>query len=30
MHSGANIKRKTLRSIVEDLGLTIDEFTELV
>jgi hypothetical protein len=30
MHSGMAIKRKTLRGIVEDLKLTIEEFAELL
>lgn len=30
MHSGVAIKRKTLRSIIEDLRVTIDEFTKLI
>jgi len=30
MHSGVEIKRKTLRSIVADLKVTIEEFTKLV
>ncbi len=30
MHRGIDIKRKTLRSIVEDLGVTIEEFTRLI
>ena len=29
-HSGVAIKRKTLRSIIEDLRVTIDEFTKLI
>ena len=30
MHSGATIKRKTLRGIVEDLGITMERFIELL
>ncbi|MFZ0963614.1 MAG: type II toxin-antitoxin system HicA family toxin [Terriglobia bacterium] len=30
MHSGVAIKRKTLRSIVEDLRVTVEEFTRLI
>jgi predicted RNA binding protein YcfA (HicA-like mRNA interferase family) len=30
MHSGVAIKRKTLRSIVEDLRVTVEEFTKLI
>jgi len=29
-HSGVAIKRKTLRSIVEDLRVTIEEITNLI
>jgi predicted RNA binding protein YcfA (HicA-like mRNA interferase family) len=30
MHAGAAIKRKTLRGIIQDLKLTVDEFTALL
>ena len=28
-HAGKIIKRKTLKSIIEDLGITVEEFNEL-
>ncbi len=30
MHSGQALKRKTLRGIIEDLRVTVDEFTNLL
>ena len=30
MHAGAAIKRKTLRAIIQDLKLTVDEFTAML
>ncbi len=30
IHSGKTIKRKTLLSIIKDLGITIDEFRDLM
>jgi len=30
MHSGAAIKRKTLRSIIDDLKLNVEEFSSLL
>ena len=30
MHAGADLKRKTLRAIIEDMGITTEEFTRLV
>ena len=30
MHSGADLKRKTLRGIIDDLKITVDEFSKLV
>ncbi len=30
MHSGASIKRKTLRAIIQDLKLTLEEFREMI
>ncbi|MGA3165190.1 MAG: type II toxin-antitoxin system HicA family toxin [Terriglobia bacterium] len=30
IHRGVALKRKTLRSIVEDLRVTVEEFTKLI
>jgi len=30
MHSGVVIKRKTLRAIIEDLKLSVEEFSNLL
>jgi len=30
VHSGVAIKRKTLRAIIEDLGVTVEKFTTLI
>ena len=30
MHPGQNIKPKTLTAIIEDMGLTLDEFRDLL
>jgi predicted RNA binding protein YcfA (HicA-like mRNA interferase family) len=30
MHAGRDIKRKTLRAIIEDLGVTIEEFRNML
>lgn len=30
MHSGVTLKPKTLRAIIQDLKLTVDEFSELL
>lgn len=30
MHSGVTIKRKTLRGIIEDLKLSVEEFSNLL
>lgn len=30
MHSGTDLKRKTLRGIIDDLKITVDEFSKLV
>ena len=29
MHSGRDLKSKTLRGIIEDLGITVDEFEKM-
>jgi predicted RNA binding protein YcfA (HicA-like mRNA interferase family) len=29
MHSGRDLKPKTLRNIIEDLGVTVDQFLDL-
>ena len=30
MHSGSALKRKTLRGIIQDLGITVEEFATLL
>jgi hypothetical protein len=30
MHSGTDLKRKTLRAIIEGMGITTEEFTKLL
>ncbi len=30
MHAGSTLKRKTLRGIIQDLKVTVDEFTALL
>jgi len=30
IHAGADLKRKTLRAIIEDMGITTEEFTKLL
>ena len=30
MHAGKDIKRKTLRAIIDDLGISLDEFQEML
>lgn len=30
MHAGSTIKRKTLKAIIDDVGITIEEFRNLL